>query len=185
MIIGNAIGNLLTPFTVNLTVDGQAVNDRTVNYHYGDQKELVKWINFKDKTNTSKYPLVWYVPAQFVEHNNVYYTQSNLIILQNTVLRWFNDERYVRTYTEVIDPVYRALRLKIEQSPYMHVIGPNQKEQYKLKDEPSYGVNTNDIRLGQNDFSSRSTKKDESVSLDYVDARIVNINFRIEPDCLN
>ena len=185
MIIGNAIGNVMDSFTVDLTVDGTAVPNREVNYHYGDHKELIKWINSKDRANSAKYPLIWYVIAPFVEHNGIYYAQSQLLILQNTEVRWFNDERFVKTYSEIIDPVYRAMRLRIEQNPYMSIIGSPQKDQWKLKDEPSYGVQTNNVRLGQNDFVSKSTKHEQSGSLDFVDARIININFRIEPDCIN
>lgn len=184
MIIGAAIMRLLSDFKVDLKVDGRDVSCRKVNFHYGDHKELIKWITSKDKSNSGKYPLVWYVVKPYTELNGIYYTESQLIIFQNTQLRWFNDERFVKTYTEIIEPVYQELKNIIEESPYMHVEGKTLKERYRILDEPSYGVNSSVTRLSENDFQNRSVNGEESVSLDFVDGKIININFRIQPDCI-
>jgi len=144
---------------------------------------LIKWITNKDKSNSGKYPLIWYVNAPYTELNGVYYTESQLVIFQNTQVRWFNDERFVKTYTEIIEPVYVEMKRLIEESKYMQVEG-NLKDRYKLKDEPNYGVNPSSARLSQNEFSKSSVKENEGVSLDFVDGKIINLKFRIQPDCI-
>lgn len=182
MNIGEAFSRVFDGLTVDLTVDGEAVNDWPVKYHYGDQKELVKWI--LDKGNESKYPLIWYVIAPYQELHGVYYTESSLIILQNTLVDWFNDERFVKSYTEIIEPVWQVVKDRIETNRYIHVEGQTLRDKYDLKDEPNYGVPTDDVRLRQNDFTTKSTKGDESILPDYVDAKIIKFNFRITPDCI-
>lgn len=184
MIIGDALRRLFADFTVDLTVDGQIVPGRKVNFHYGDHKELIKWIADKDKSNNAKYPLMWYVIAPYTELNGMYYTESQLIIFQNTQIRWFNDERFVKTYTEIIEPVYKGARDIIEQSKFIHVMGSSLKDRYKIKDEPNYGVNSSVSRLAQNEFGKKAKSDNESVNLDFVDGKVININFRLQPDCI-
>ena len=46
------------------TLDIAGVN-RDVQFHYGDQKELLLWI--KNRGNYPKYPLIWYVLNKYTE----------------------------------------------------------------------------------------------------------------------
>jgi len=46
MIVGDAFKRLFTGLTVDITTDAGTVN-RAVQCHYGDHKELVKWITLR------------------------------------------------------------------------------------------------------------------------------------------
>lgn len=176
MIIGEALGRLFKDLSIDFKIDGDTVN-KSVKYHYGDHKELVKWI--ADKKG-SKYPLIWYVIAPYKEEpNDKKNVTSRIIIFQQTNADWFNTKRSVKSYDDIIEPTWKAVKNLLEKSRFIDIIGDS-NNMYEIKDEPNYGVNTNDIRLSQNDFSNKTSKGSESVSLDVVDGRIITLNFRIE-----
>lgn len=179
MIIGSALGRLFDGLTVDITIDNQTVN-REVQYHYGNQKELNKWVLDRNNSNERKYPLVWYVINPYFEETDFKKVKSSLIILQSTTIEWFNDTKSIKSYDDVIEPVWVQVRKKIDQNPYITVTKsiPNQ---YLIKDEPNYGIKGDSIRLSQNNFA---TDKEESITLDVVDARIIEMEFRIKTDCI-
>lgn len=182
MIIGSALGRLFDGLTVDLVVDGNALT-REVQYHYGDHKELLKWVLDRNNGNLKKYPLIWYVTAPYYEETDYKRTRSKLIILQSTQVEWFNDTRSVLSYDEIIEPTWLKVKDMLFRNPYISVLG-DLPTKFIINDEPSYGLNTNDIRLGQNDFSNKATKGDESITLDVVDARVIEIDFRIKTNCI-
>jgi hypothetical protein len=180
MIIGEALKRLINGTEIDLVIGGNTVT-KTINFHYGDHKELVKWIADK---KTSKYPLVWWViSSYFDEPSGFKNVTSKLIIFQSTEVEWFNSKRVVKSYDEVIEPVWQKVKRLIELNPFVQVMG-NLPTKYTIKDEPSYGVNTDNIRLGQNDFTNRSQKGTQSISLDVVDGRVIELNLRIKTNCI-
>ena len=183
MIIGEALGRLINGTTIDLNIEGDCVN-REIQYHYGDHKELIKWITDRDKGRMRKYPLIWYVTAPYTELPNGYKeVKTNIIILQSTEIHWLNTKRSVKSYDQIIEPVWAKFKKMLERSQYIDVIGARPSK-YRIKDEPSYGVNADGIRLGQNDFTSKKSKGDESVALDVVDGRLIELNLRININCI-
>lgn len=176
MIIGEALGRLFEGLTLEYNIDGNVI-EKEVKYHYGDHKELVKWI--ADKKG-SKYPLVWYVIAPYNEEaNDVKNVTSQLIIFQQTQIDWFNTKRTIKSYDAIIEPTWKAVKKLMETNRYIDILG-NSENRYEIKDEPSYGVTTDDVRLSQNSFTTSTKKGTESVTLDVVDGRIIKMNFRIQ-----
>lgn len=182
MIIGSAFGRLFDGLTVDLNIDGNDLT-RNIQYHYGDQKELLKWVLDRNNSNSEKYPLVWYVVAPYYEQEDYKVVTSSLIILQQTRVEWFNDTRTVMSYDDIIEPVWQKVKKTIEQNEFISVMG-NIPRKYIIKDEPNFGVDNDGIRLSQSDFSSKSTKNDESITIDTVDGRVINMNFRIKTNCI-
>lgn len=183
MIIGEALRRLFDSETIDLCLDGNTVS-RPIQFHYGDHKELTKWILDKNKGNNKKYPLLWYVTAPYKEHPDGYKNvTSKLIIFQSTQIDWMNTKRSVKSYDEIIEPVWQKIKKLIERNQYITIIG-DIPDKYLIKDEPSYGVNTDGIRLSQTDFTNKSKKGTESVTLDVVDGRIIEINLRIKTNCI-
>ncbi len=167
MIIGEALRVVFTDLEVN-SID--------VQYHHGDHKELIKWVLGRDPL--PKYPLVWYVTAPYTEENDYKNVVTRIIILQDTKHEYYNDERFVQTYVESIEPVWQAVRKLLEQHPHIQILG-DIKSKYKIKDEPNYGLDTSG-----NDFTSKTKKGDESIVTDWVDGRIIELNLRIKTSCI-
>ena len=180
MIIGEALKRLINGTEIELSVSGNTVC-KTINFHYGDHKELTKWIADK---KSNKYPLVWWViNPYFDEPDGFKNVTSRLLIFQSTEVEWFNSKRVVKSYDEVIEPVWQKVKGILAKSQYVQVLG-NIPTKYKIKDEPSYGVNTDGIRLGQTDFTNKNKKGTQSITLDVVDGRIIELNLRIKTNCI-
>lgn len=180
MIIGDALRRLIGGQTVDLTIDGTPIT-REIKFGYGDQRELSKWI---DDKKTSKYPLVWYVINPYFDQNDKYSVKSRLIILQGTEVYWFNTKRFVKSYTEVIEPVWQKVKKLLEHSTYITLKG-NKPNKYFIKDEPNYGVEAKGFtRTGQTDFISKGKKGEQSITIDVVDARLIDLEFNISTNCI-
>ena len=180
MIIGEALKRLINGTEIELSVCGNNVLKK-INFHYGDHKELTKWIADK---KSNKYPLVWWViNPYFEEPDGFKNVTSRLLIFQSTEVEWFNSKRVVKSYDEVIEPVWQKVKGILAKSQYVQVLG-DIPTKYKIKDEPSYGVNTDGIRLGQSDFTNKSKNGTQSITLDVVDGRIIELNLRIKTKCI-
>lgn len=180
MIIGEALKRLIDGTVIDLCIGGETVS-RRINFHYGDQKELIKWIANK---NGVKYPLVWYVVNPFYEQADGYkLVSSSLMIFQHTQIDWFNDTRSVKSYDEIIEPTWQTVKKLLDRNKYITLTGDLYRK-YRIKDEPSWGVDTEGIRTGQTDFTSKRKMKTQSVALDVVDGRIIELEFRIKTNCI-
>lgn len=180
MIIGEALKRLIDGTEITLTKGDETVN-KTIKFHYGDQKELIKWIADRQ---SDKYPLVWYIVNPYFDEPDGYkHVSTSILILQWTEVSWFNSKRTLKSYDEVIEPVWQKVKSLLERSQYITLLG-DLRTKYRIKDEPSFGVNTSGIRLGQTDFTNKQSKGDESITLDVVDGRIVELNFRIKTNCI-
>ena len=180
MIIGEALGRLFKDLSVTLNIDGNTIT-RDVQYHYGDHKELQKWIATK---SGQKYPLLWYVTAPYTEEPNGFKNvHSKLLIFQQTQIDWFNTKRSVKSYDQIIEPVWQSVKAKLIAEQNIQLLG-DIKSKFEIVDEPSYGVETNDIRLSQNDFTRTTKKGTESITLDVVDGRIIKLHMRLKTECI-
>ncbi|NRA92154.1 MAG: hypothetical protein HRU26_05620 [Psychroserpens sp.] len=180
MIIGEALKRLIDGTEVELTKGDETVC-KNIKFHYGDQKELIKWI---DDRQSDKYPLVWYVVNPYFDEPDGYKNvTSTILIMQWTDITWFNSKRTLKSYDEVIEPVWQKVKELLDKSNYIQVMG-SLANKYRIKDEPNFGVNNSGIRLGQTDFTNKQSKGDSSISLDTVDGRIIELNFRIKTNCI-
>lgn len=165
-----------------LTIEYGGV-DRNVNYHQGDQKELVKWILAKG--NQEKYPLIWYVTSPYTEFNGWYEAKSKLIIMQSTRIDWLNNKRATESYTKLIEPVWQGAKALILKSNSIVVFSKGSlKDRFLLSDQPSYGVDINDTNGKDSDFKSLQKVRDKSASIDFVDARIIEFHFKMKANCI-
>lgn len=182
MIIGNWFQQFLQGFQVDIIQDNGNPVTADIQFGYGDQDELLKWIEFKDKG--IKYPLIWYPLAEVKERQNWAITDNELIILTDSNIKLLNDERFTETYTGIIQPIWDALYKKLLKSSSFNFLGgKTQEERYQIYDKPNFGVSDNDnIRTSQNSFVS---KKSESVVTDIVDARIIAMKFEVNVKCIN
>ena len=98
MIIATALGEVFKG--IKVPFEG---SDLTVNYHYGDQKELLLWV--KTKGNEQKYPLIWYVLNRFTETNGVYDVEARLVIMSHSRVEKLNDWRAENSYLNIINPL--------------------------------------------------------------------------------
>lgn len=172
---GSVLSKLFDDTKIDLEIDNELIN-RNIQFDYGDSKELAKWVI--EKKNSAKYPLIWCVESSYVEENDFYRMPIQLIIFQSTQIDWFNRTREVKTYEPIINPVFELMKKKLERAMSISIVGrPN--EQFYIKDEPNYGVATDGLTTSQTDFVSKNTKGDESITIDIVDSKIVQLEIRI------
>ena len=177
MIIASALKRLFDGVEVDLVINNEPIKQR-LQFHYGDHKELTKWIS--GRTKQQKYPLLWYViEPYFDEPNNYKRVKTQFIIFQSTKTEWYNTDRSIKSYDAIIEPVWQVIKKTLERSPYLDVMGDLAKK-YKIKDEPSYGVNAS----SSTDFTNKQKKGEQSVSLDIVDGRIIELELRIKTNCI-
>ena len=172
MIIGSALGRLFKDMTVDLVVNGEPIT-RSVQYHYGNEKELNKWILDRNAGGLMKYPLVWYIVNPYREEIDYKICKTKLLILQSTEIDWFNDKRSVKSYDEIIEPTWQKIKATIANNDYIYVIGEPYNK-YVIKDEPMFADN---LRNG-------SEKNSKSITLDIVDGRIIDLEIKIKTNCI-
>ena len=178
MIIGIALKEVFK----NLTLNVNSV-DVPVQFHFGDQKEFNMWVASKMKSNKQKYPLIWYVinnPEPFV--NGKLRVETQLILFQGTKHELFNDSRYDYTYKSILEPLYELVNRTLSQHQYITLLHKGHRIPYK--DEPNFGVDTNEPLLTSNDFAKASSKQTKSITIDVVDAKILRLKMEIYPKCI-
>lgn len=160
-----------------LMVNGES---KTVQFHYGDQKELNLWISIKDnQTGAQKYPLIWYVIANEEDAGNgKSKVDSQLILMNLTKREVLNTTRANTTYKEVINPLYDLVQNTLDVNLNTNLLNDGKKIPYK--DEPNFGVDVSNA----NDFASKSKKNEQNITTDIVDARILKLRMIINLKCL-
>ena len=188
MNIGEALRRKFEGKTVDLTIGTNVLTEQPIYFHYGNQKELVKWT--QANSNKPKYPLVWYVIKPYKEEPNDFKSvSSNLIILHSfqdwqNQYSWLNDERYLKSYDAVIEPVWEVVKDTLSSTPsFLQVMG-KLSDKYIIKDEPNFGVSADGIRTSQSDFTTKNKKGEKSITIDIVDGRIIELEFRIKTKCI-
>lgn len=177
MIIGEALKSIFSGLT--MTIENR-VHD--VQFHYGDQKELQQWILMRNRSKLQKYPLIWYVTNSYDQiTNDKFKVESQLILFQLTKREYLNTQRSKLTYLNSLNPLYDLVNKTLSRSPYVSLM--NNGKPIKCKDEPNYGVETNDPLLTSNDFAKKTAKGEKSIVLDVVDAKVLRLNMIIKPFC--
>lgn len=174
MIIGEALKKVFAGLT--LTIAGKST---TVQFHYGDQKELNHWISLQDKVKKTKYPLIWYVitnPEPL--SNDKFKVSTQLILFQLTKPEVLNTTRTNTTYLNSLNPLYELVNKTLKQHPFISVMSDGKPIKYK--DEPNFGVKKAD----GTDFEVPTSQSTKSITLDVVDAKILQIIMVVRPQCI-
>lgn len=173
MIIATALGKLFEGLKVDVVNEGVSVSEKTVNYHYGDQEELLLWV--KERGNLNKYPLIWYVLAPYTEHEGWYETDATLAVMQLTKADPLNTWRQANSYLGIINPVSNAVR-NLLKNKFINIVSRDLATRFTYIDEPNFGVSQGK--------GLQDTTHSKSVSQDIVDARIIKFKLRIKAECL-
>lgn len=168
------VGMALKELFKGLTIDGISVQ-----FHFGDQKELNMWIASKMKSNKQKYPLIWYVIANpEPQGNGKLRVDTQLILFQGTKSELFNTERYEKTYLTYLEPLYEKVQKMLYASRMFRFDNYNG---LPYKDEPNFGLEASSL-----DFVNLPTSsKQKSVSIDIVDAKIIYLQMEVKIKCNN
>lgn len=176
MIIGMALKEIFKDKTI--LVDSQEIS---VQFHFGDQKEFNYWVATKMKSQ--KYPLIWYViNAPIPLGNGKLRVETQLILFQGTKSEILNTTRYEQTYLKYIEPLYELVNKTLTEHRYVTLL--NEGKPIPYKDEPNFGVETNNPLLASNDFAITTSKQTKSIGIVLVDAKILRLKMEITPKCI-
>lgn len=175
MIIANAFKRLFTGAVADCTFLGVAKPNTTIQYWYGDQKELISWIT--QRKNLTNYPLIWYVINEYTEFQGWYETDARLVIMQDTQLQRLNDWRTQNSYEGVLEPVWEVVQETLIKSQQIEIFGAFQ-DRFKLQTIPNYGVEPS------NSLSNSNPTNEKSISIDWVDCLVVDFKLRIKAKCI-
>ena len=172
MIIASALRKVFEGMTLEVTDDNGVTEQREVQFHYGDQKELLLWI--KNRGNMEKYPLIWYVLNRYNEINGKFTTDARIVLMQVTKIDKMNVWRSENTYLNVLQPLSNEVQKIIGKHKFISVIG-NPYDRFNQRDEPKYGLPRN---------NDESTGANKSIATDFVDAKILTFKMEIQPYCI-
>mgnify|MGYP001116773488 CR=1 FL=1 len=181
MIIAEALDRLIEGTSVDITVyNRQGVaspKTTTIQFHYGDNRELNKWIKERGKFNI-KYPLVWYVINPYRETLDGYKSvETQLIIFNDTDLEFLNDIKALRIYEGIIEPTWQKVKKLLERNKYISVMG-SYPDKYIIKDEPASRL------MGVATSRPNPNNKDYAEAIDLLDKRVIELKLRIKTDCI-
>lgn len=172
MIVGRAFCKIIDGMSIE--VNGQSVS---VKNNMGNQDALYKFIAESNRKGRSKYPLIFYVTNRIPEeHNGWKHSDTQVVIMMNTEEPLLYKERTDKTYVPYIEPIYQKLKKTLNEHAYIQVLGERDGLKYPYDDIPNYGITKSNVGDG---------KSKKSVVTDYVDARIIDLKFRIKTDCIN
>lgn len=173
------IGEALKEVLDGLTFTTPKGKDLTLNFHYGDQKELNHFLYIKQRNGDIKYPLAWYVISdEQTMATGKRKATSQLIIFAKSVGDWLNTSRAKNSYYDVVDPVQALIEQTLRKHKFITIL--NAPHGLPFKDEPNYGVEVSN----QSDFSSTGAKGTKAITVDILDARILKIELIINTDCI-
>lgn len=178
MIVAMSLKKIFEGKTIK--VDNQDVN---VQFHFGDQKEFNKWVASQMLSKKQKYPLIWYVISNIQpQEKDVLSVNTQLILFQGTNANIFNDKRYNTTYLKYLNPLSDLVNNTLKKNKYVKVL--NEGKDFSYVDEPNYGVDASQSEKKDNDFTKKTKKGEKSITIDVVDARILNIKLEINAKCI-
>lgn len=150
--------------TNDFTIKGEVTKD--VQFSFGDQKELNKWI--AGRGSLSKYPLVWYVLVRKNRPVNTDYVEasSRIILFTSTTQELYNAKRSLINYDQILNPLSDKIIQAIEESSTIDFFNLEVKDE----DLPCYGLESQSFETG----------KTESVTVDYLDAKILHVDLRVK-----
>ena len=157
-----------------MTID---VNATTVDVknNMGNQDALDKFIAMSDKRRASKYPLIFYVTNIVKEFGEWSYCETDLIIMKNTNTDLLYKDRTDKIYEPYIVPIYNKIITTLDNNAYFTILETSKVDRYAYTDVANFGI----VKGKPSEKSSS-----QSVVTDYVDARIIKINFKIKTNCI-
>lgn len=179
MVVANALKLAFTGLQITYDeyvdeVTKGATVTKDVQFSWGDQKELNKWI--AGRTDGTKYPLIWYVMSPYTnpKHADYFEVNGRIILFTSTQQKFYNETRALINYTEILNPLYDKIKALLLTKPYVQIID----QPLSVIDEPCYGVDI-DRQGVASDFSSVGTKGTKSIASDYLDAKAIDLKLRI------
>ena len=94
--------------------------------------------------------------------------------MMNTKPELLYKQRTDLTYITYIEPIYKELRKVINQNPFITLLDENINK-FSYTDVPNFGIVKGNVG---------DKKSSKSVVTDYVDARIIDFNFKIKTNCI-
>lgn len=171
MIVGRAICKILDGMTIDVNSSTIAVKN-----NMGNQDALDKFIATSDKLGADKYPLIFYVINNVTEeHNGWKHCNTDLIIMMNTKEELLYKDRAELTYIPYIEPIYQKVKTLLNSNVNIQAFADTSSKKYPYDDVPNFGITKSEVG---------SEKSKKSVVTDYVDARVIKINFRINTNCI-
>lgn len=165
-------GMTLTYNEYSSTLKSYKVVTKPVQYHYGDNKELAKWI--RGRSGKQKYPLIWYVLDPVDNSSGDTLTaKCTLLLFTSTKTEYYNNTRALINYSNILEPLTVQIYRKLESTNAISLLFKDYEDVYSTFDIPNYGVD-----LDVFDFTSNLPKGTEGVTIDIVDARRMEFQGR-------
>lgn len=151
---------------------------KPVQFHFGDSKELAKWI--RGRNGKEKYPLIWYV-IEPVNNSNAATIKANcsLILFTATKSDYYNNTRALINYTSILDKLTDSIVELIVNNGNIELVYNNYENVFTTFDIPNYGVDQDN-----SDFTRKEQKGEKSITIDVVDARRIEFQARFNKKCL-
>lgn len=170
MIVERALCKIFDGMTID--VDGSPI---TVLNNMGNQDALDKFIRQSDISGAVKYPLIFVgLGDHYKEFSGYKYSRSKIYLLMNTKEELLYKKRADLTYAKYIEPMYQKVKRTVIENDNIIPIG-EKGEKFRYEDRPNYGIVKGEVG---------SKVQTESVATEYVDARIIDINFKILTSCI-
>lgn len=141
-----------------------------VNFGYGDQNELVRFI--QSRSDLQNFPLIWYVKPNYTRDTVLiekFRVNAKFVLMMSTDAKYYNEDRALINYENVLEPLAVEFYKRIKKHKLISLAFENSNEY----DETQYGLDV--YRSGQVQTKS-ATKL-------YVDAKIIEIELLIKKRC--
>ena len=147
------------------------IDDISVQFHFGDQKEFNHWVVSKMKAKKQKYPLIWYViSSPEPQGNGKLRVESQLTLFQgNEKTQQLNDQRYAYTYLTYLEPLYKEVSKRLKGNKFITLL--DAYNGIKYTDIPNYGI----------DLATAQVPTD---GVNVVDAKVMRFRMDITPECI-
>lgn len=135
----------------------------TPNFHWGDEKELNRWLQEKKE---AAYPLIWLLPTPDDYKSRGFEVEKKcefIISTRENATELYNDQRYIKSFETVLNPITERLIHGLNTSSISDLI----KQEWVLTKFPNY---------------SNSSK---NATIDLWDAVKLVISVRFNDNCLN
>lgn len=147
------------------------IDDISVQFHFGDQKEFNHWVVSKMKAKKQKYPLIWYViSSPEPQGNGKLRVEAQLTLFQgNEKTQQLNDQRYTYTYLTYLEPLYKEVSKRLKGNKFITLL--DAYNGIKYTDIPNYGI----------DLATAQIPTD---GVNVVDAKVMRFRMDITPNCI-
>lgn len=152
---------------------------KPVQFHWGDSKELSKWI--RGRNGKEKYPLIWYI-IENVDNSNAetLNVKCCLVLFTSTKSEYYNNTRALINYTNILEPLTQVIYRLLDSNNYIAMLYSSPDKIFTTFDIPNYGVDYDDL-----DFKSKRPKGTLGISIDIVDARRIDCQMQIDKSIIN